>query len=90
MGIMRPEISESALRGQDQSGFWPLDCPSGVQVNLHFATRSTYCQEDLLYGSSQAQFISKAIPARPCDTIPSEHYCCPISLLGFHKRFQYG
>ena len=42
MGIMRPEIPESALRGQVQSGFWPSGCPSGVQVNLHFATRSTY------------------------------------------------
>src|SRR2546422_3238170 len=42
MGIMRPEIPESALRGQVQSGFWPSGCPSGVQVNLHFATRSIY------------------------------------------------
>jgi len=42
MGIMRPAIPESTLRGQDQSGFCPLGCPSGVQVNLHFATRSIY------------------------------------------------
>src|SRR5215467_14156804 len=45
MGIMRPEIPESALRGQVQSGFWPAGCPSGVQVNLHFATRSIYTQQ---------------------------------------------
>src|SRR2546428_640425 len=51
MGIMRPEIPESALRGQVQSGFWPSGCPSGVQVNLHFATRSTYRErhEEALY-----------------------------------------
>jgi hypothetical protein len=42
MGIMRPEIPESALRGQVHFGFWPSGCPSGVQVNLHFATRSKY------------------------------------------------
>ena len=42
MGIMRPEIPESTLRGQVQSGFWPLGCLSGVQVHLLFATRSKY------------------------------------------------
>jgi hypothetical protein len=57
MGIMRPEIPESALRGQVHFGFWPSGCPSGVQVNLHFATRSIYTRK--ASESSKEAFILK-------------------------------
>jgi type I restriction enzyme, R subunit len=41
-GFIRPDIPESALLGQVEFGWNAGDCPSGLYIDLHCATRSIY------------------------------------------------
>ena len=49
MAFIRPEIPESALKGQVPSGFWALGGPSGTPSSLYSATCSNYIRVFLRY-----------------------------------------